>query len=291
MPDFLIIGAQKAGTTWLFQNLRVHPEIWFPPEKEIHYFDLPPFLPFSWLRFMPLRAIRTWALNRLDRDRAKVARGEQSSEWFQKYYEQWRTARWYESIFTPAPGQIAGEATPTYATLSERRIRQIQRRMPDLKLIYLLRDPLARMWSDVAMFHTAKFGGTGLESANEKAVMHFLKSRWNLGHSRYFENLSRWEKYFEPSRIFVGFQDHISEDPLGLLKQVFQFLGVDGKIEVSQELAQRRINVAHYPAMPTSIGRYLAEQLIVDLENLDRRFQNTHTASWMRRAQALLQTH
>jgi len=40
LPDFLGIGAQKAGTTWLHQNLRHHPELWFPPDvKEIRYFD------------------------------------------------------------------------------------------------------------------------------------------------------------------------------------------------------------------------------------------------------------
>lgn len=38
-PNFLGIGAQKAGTTWLYENLRRHPEIWMPKRKEIHYFD------------------------------------------------------------------------------------------------------------------------------------------------------------------------------------------------------------------------------------------------------------
>ena len=37
-PDFLIIGAQKSGTTWLHHNLQVHPQIWMP-RREVHYFD------------------------------------------------------------------------------------------------------------------------------------------------------------------------------------------------------------------------------------------------------------
>ena len=37
-PDFIGIGAQKAGTTWLYHNLRNHPQIWIP-RKEVHYFD------------------------------------------------------------------------------------------------------------------------------------------------------------------------------------------------------------------------------------------------------------
>ena len=38
-PDFIGIGAQKAGTTWLHRNLQAHPGIWMPKEKEIHCFD------------------------------------------------------------------------------------------------------------------------------------------------------------------------------------------------------------------------------------------------------------
>ena len=38
-PDFLCIGAQKAGTGWLYEQLREHPDFWMPPLKELHYFD------------------------------------------------------------------------------------------------------------------------------------------------------------------------------------------------------------------------------------------------------------
>jgi hypothetical protein len=38
-PDFLVIGAQRAGTTWLHRVLSQHPRLWLPPVKELHYFD------------------------------------------------------------------------------------------------------------------------------------------------------------------------------------------------------------------------------------------------------------
>src|SRR3954454_14322487 len=38
-PDFLCVGAQKAGTGWLYEQLRFHPDFWMPPVKELHYFD------------------------------------------------------------------------------------------------------------------------------------------------------------------------------------------------------------------------------------------------------------
>ena len=44
LPNFLVIGAKKSGTSWLRRQLEYHPDIWFPPMKEIHYFDV--LLPF-----------------------------------------------------------------------------------------------------------------------------------------------------------------------------------------------------------------------------------------------------
>jgi len=38
-PDFLCVGAQKAGTSWLYHQLDFHPDFWMPPIKELHYFD------------------------------------------------------------------------------------------------------------------------------------------------------------------------------------------------------------------------------------------------------------
>src|SRR5262249_4158918 len=38
-PDFLCVGAQKAGTSWLYRQLEPHPDFWMPPVKELHYLD------------------------------------------------------------------------------------------------------------------------------------------------------------------------------------------------------------------------------------------------------------
>ena len=38
-PDFLCVGAQKAGTSWLYRQLEPHPDFWMPPLKELHYLD------------------------------------------------------------------------------------------------------------------------------------------------------------------------------------------------------------------------------------------------------------
>lgn len=285
-PDFLIIGAQKAGTTWLDRNLRTHPQIWLPPEKEIHYFDLPRPLPFAALLLAPVRAARSWTKARLERDWAKVRSGEQKLSWYLRYYFLPRTHRWYRSLFTPSPGQICGETTPRYATLPEAEIARIKKLMPHLKLIYLLRNPIDRMWSDLAMFQRPRFGGRGLRRAENDTVRKFLANKENLAHSRYAQNLARWEKYFGPECIFVGFQEEISNHPDNLLRRILDFLGVATSASADFPRAADRINSKKYPPIRPRMAQHLAARLYADTAALHERLQTPETAAWLRHNEA-----
>jgi hypothetical protein len=99
-PHFLGIGAQKAGTTWVFENLRLHPEIFMPPPKEIHFFD----------REYP------------------------------------RGSGWYGDLFKDAATKICGEITPAYAILNSAEIGQIATFLPDVKIFFIIRNPMERGW-------------------------------------------------------------------------------------------------------------------------------------------------
>jgi hypothetical protein len=285
-PDFLVIGAQKAGTTWLDRNLRTHPKIWLPPEKEIHFFDLPRPLPFAALLLAPVRAARHWAKARLERDWAKVKAGEQSLGWYFRYYFLPRTHRWYRSLFTPSPAQICGEATPPYGVLPTNEIKRIHRLMPDLKIVYLLRDPMDRMWSDAAMFQSSRFGGRGMENAPGTEVASFLRDHRNLRHSRYAENLARWEQVFGPSQICLLFQDDIAHQPAHVLRAVTEFLGV-APAPIDIATLNRRINSKTYPPPDKATEMFLANELLDDLQALSKRMPHDHTRRWLERAENL----
>ena len=105
LPHFLGIGAVKAGTTWLYRNLRCHPELYLPHPKEVHYFD-----------------------QRFDRG-----------------------LRFYAGKFEDGRARVRGEITPAYSALPPDRIRFIRSVMPDLKLIFLMRNPVDRAWSHALM--------------------------------------------------------------------------------------------------------------------------------------------
>jgi hypothetical protein len=286
-PDFLVIGAQKAGTTWLDRNLRTHPQIWLPPEKEIHFFDLPRPLPFAALLVAPIRTARHWARARLARDWAKVRARQQTLAWYVRYYFQPRTRRWYRSLFTPGPGQICGEATPRYAPLPAKSIARLHQMMPHLKIIYLLRDPIDRMWSDLIMFHTPRFGGNGLRRATASSLKSFLSKPENLAHSSYAANLARWSRFYPEERIFIGYHEEIGSQPEALLRRLYEFLGVDPALPGSLARARERINSKSYPRPRRSLTRKLARRLSADTRDLHDRLGSTCTAAWLHRNESV----
>lgn len=289
IPHFLVIGAPKAGTTWLDRNLRMHPEIWLPPEKELHYFDLPKNLPFTFFVFAPNRNDRYWVFNRLKRAYLRAKLDLDNATWYLRYYFLPRTDYWYSSLFTPNESQVAGEVTPHYSAMDELKIAGIRALSPDMKLIYILRDPIDRMWSHAAMSFSERFGYQGLDTMGEQAIAKYLRNPKHLIHAKYFENLQRWDKYFPQEQIFIGFFDEIIQAPESLLTTIFTFLGVTVSTEYISEIAQKRIFGHDYPPIPRRIGASLAELLINDLENLHQRLDSPYTAKWLASAYGYLE--
>ena len=105
-PDFMLIGAEKAGTTWLYRNLKPHTELWLPPEKELHFFDDKPR--DQWRREKVLAQAE--------------ARGahEKQLDWFHQFAAvDTSDLKAYIALFEPRTGQKAGEMTTEYAVLEE----------------------------------------------------------------------------------------------------------------------------------------------------------------------------
>jgi hypothetical protein len=289
LPNFLVIGAQKAGTTWLDRNLRVHSGIWLPPEKEIHYFDLPP-IPFVLCAFAPNRGDRHWVITRIGAAYRKAKAQPQHAAWYRRCYLQPRTDHWYASLFSPGDGQLAGEVAPQYAPLPERRIAAIHRLLPTIKIIYLLRNPIERMWSQVAMYHSERFGFQGVQAVDEQTLLRFLQQSKHLRHSQYVANLQNWATHYAPEQMCIRFFEEIRDTPETLLKTIFAFLGVDRADRHISGLASQKIFARDYPRLPDQIARELARQLIGEIEALHRRFDNPYTADWLASAHRYLST-
>jgi hypothetical protein len=115
-PHFLCIGAQRSGTTWLNNALSLHPDIWTPPIKELHYFNLKSTAPS--IIALAREPLMRYRLSRLLQGMARQAYKGQNIQWKLHYFFSLRNDQWYQSLFQPGVGQIAGETTPEYSILA-----------------------------------------------------------------------------------------------------------------------------------------------------------------------------
>lgn len=279
--NFMCIGAQKAGTTWLYLQLEKRPDVWLPYIKEIHYYDSPR-APRFFLLFHPSGFVRRY----LRQEIRRAIQDESHRKWYARYYLLPRNDPWYRSLFQPELGQLAGEVAPDYATLPDSMIRRIKQSFPDLRIVYLLRDPLDRAWSQAAMVF-GRFGQKGVWPDMESEIQGFLLDPRQLAHSRYLHNIKRWSSHFTPEQLFIGYFDQLRESPDLLMQSVLQFLHLPAQLP-SEGMLAANPNPGSYPPMPEHMGRILAGQLLEEMEGLHDLLDNSYTARWLSRMNRLV---
>ncbi len=215
-PDFLVIGAQKSGTTWLHANMKIHPELFLPDKKEIHYFD--------------------WHFH--------------------------LTSRWYLNHFKNSGNKLKGEVTPAYATLSRQRVKYIRRNNPDLKVIFIVRDPVERSWSHVLNNYCVGMG-VPIEKVSIKDMEWHMNSYSSLIRSDYTYTVKTWTNIFPKEQFHLCFYEDLKNSPEQLLGSIFDFLGVKtptsfadypfnkvinrGPTHKVPEIIQEKLKTLYYP--------------------------------------------
>jgi hypothetical protein len=234
---FVVIGAQKAGTTWLHTNLRIHDELWLPWEKELHYFDEKRDDRSSLLR----RARRDRRWRRQFKHQVRMLRKDFSTEhlrWSARYLTRRPDDEWYLSLFEPGAraGLVTGEITPNYSALPGDRVAVAKRLLPDAKIVFLMRHPVERAWS-AAMMGVLR-GRRGLErvkarreapTTTESALLEHAHEQGSVERTDYVRALDNWSAHYDADRIFVGFLEDIHFQPASLLAAVCSFLGVSDR--------------------------------------------------------------
>ena len=203
LPDFLIAGVPKAGTTALHAALSRHPGLYLSPIKEPKFFltDGPP--------------------------PAKGGPGDALT-----YREHvWERDR-YEALFDAAPpGAPRGEATPLYLYDPD-AMRRIHRLIPDVKLIVVIRDPVERAHSNWTHLWSAGLEPVGdfvLACAEEeRRIAAGWASFWHYtGLGRYGAQLDHAFSLFAREQVHVLRYRRLIDDPAGTLNGICGFLGVD----------------------------------------------------------------
>lgn len=155
------VGATKAGTTWLYRYLHDHPECGMPAVKEAHYWDtfdadkrekqLTAYrVRLREMRAQKRRAIdsgRGWQVENMDRrinEMKSLVAMLEGARIDDRAYLDW--------IMQGRDGaKLVADMTPNYATLDDATLERMRDAAPDAKFLFLIRDPLDRLWSHIRM--------------------------------------------------------------------------------------------------------------------------------------------
>jgi hypothetical protein len=205
MPNFLIIGAAKSGTTALYEYLKQHPQIYMSsPIKEPHFFAFEG----EWPNFQ----------------------GPGDQELYNHIGVSDIEA--YRALFREVTNEAAiGEASVYYLYLSRARDR-IQHYLPNVKLIAILRDPAERAYSN--FLHMIRDGKEPLSdfALALKAEEDRIQNNWGpLWHYKqvgfYYEQLQRYYEVFDREQFRVYLYEDLNDNPTTVLRDAYTFLGVD----------------------------------------------------------------
>ncbi len=232
-PDFLIIGAQKAGTTSLFNYLAQHPNVVPPDEKELHFFDY-------------------------------EVEYRQGIEWYHASFPR-------RTLAPDGTATITGEATPYY--LFDRRVpERVASFLPAVKLVALLRNPVDRAYSQYQMTLRKGQEDRSFEEAvdDEHAFLRDAADRRHtaehygnpahrlhsyLARGIYVDQLERWAKPFPRDQMLVLRAEDLFADPQTTVCRVLAFLGLpDWTLQKAAAY-----NAHPYPRLAPTTRRGLAE--------------------------------
>lgn len=221
-PDFICIGAQKAGTTWLYEMLAQNPSIWLPPLKEVHYFDLRNAGDKA--KEKRREHILKLAGRTERRGKGKGSEGEGKAEFLRRLAgDDLLTEEWYRAIFShpDAKGRVSGEITPAYFALDEEDIVYFRALLPNTKVILIVREPHERNMSQVKMAAARSkrdtFSDDDWNTFLDKMV---VRDRGN-----YARNLPLWQKHVPAEQLLILPFSEVRNNPVGLLRTIEGFIG------------------------------------------------------------------
>ena len=211
-PDFVIAGAQKAGTSTLFELLSAHPDVHRSTVKEPHFFCVDP------------TSGRLLWRGPFDQ---RIFAGAVTSP------------RSYNELFADAEGRLTGDASTGY--LADPVVpERLAAARPDVKVVVILRDPVLRAFSAWKMWRRAGFEplsfADALEAEEERRVAGWSSTYRYLANGDYADHLDRWRSVVGPSKLHLITTDSLQQSQSLTMAGVTAFLGIAPLREAAEVL-------------------------------------------------------
>ncbi len=241
MPDFIIIGTMRGGTTSLYSYLTTHPHIGSAYMKEVHFFDVYYSKGIGWYR-------------------------SQFPSSIQKYYAEYVQKQQF----------ITGEASPYYL-FHPHAPKRIAKFLPHVKMVVLLRNPIDRAYShyyhEVAGCHEKlptfeeaidceqeRIGKETEELARNEYYVSYKHRHFSyLSRGIYVEQLKIWMDLFPRTQFLILKSEDFYADPAAGLRQVLEFISVPGVGLKAQKEAYEQLNTTKPPKMNAATRKRLIE--------------------------------
>ncbi|MGE5280916.1 MAG: sulfotransferase [Chloroflexota bacterium] len=203
-PSFVIAGAPRAGTTWLYRNLDRHPDIFLTPNKEPRHYAV--------------------------RESERLAfSGPGDRRWLDQLVQ---GGDEYEALFAGAgAGRLRGEASSDYLYRSRVAAPRLRAEAPAARIVFILRDPAHRAysnWLQHVQHGRELFSFADALDAEEKRIELGWAWWWHyLRRGFYAEQLEPFLDAFPDDQLLILLHDDLQRDPRGLLERVSAFLEID----------------------------------------------------------------
>ncbi|WP_421853245.1 sulfotransferase [Oricola sp.] len=227
------VGAQKAGTTWLYKYLNGFDDVNTGRLKEYHIWDA-----------VDLDVFRDRRIGRWAYLRKKIRRKQDATV---LRYEMQNRRGAYEAYFRSIVDQgyrVTGDITPSYALLPVQRLADLKSRLEavglTVKVVFSMRDPVERCWSEARMIRRMRNQRLTPELAALSEADH-VRAEYSRFHSeqrtRYQRTVQRLDDVFDKDDIFYGFYESLFQAPS--LERLGQFLGIPVAIEKTAEVVNQ----------------------------------------------------
>lgn len=285
IPNFLVIGAHKSATSWLYSCLKSHPDICLPPIKEIHYFDRskrydsPNFLTIS----SPFRrfTLKSFFLRLSYLVKTHFSLNDiKNFFWYLKFNFSYYDDKWYLSLFKQKKKhQICGEVTPSYSILDITDIKKIKKLNPNLKIIFLMRNPIERAWS--AFLMKVKQENLNYDNMAISDIINILSSKGIIARGDYLTILKNWSSVFPKNQVYIDYYDNIKDNPKIVLSKIFRYLDVSDNMGAINIPFNKKINASKDIPMPKEVRKFLHDKYDGDIKLLFAELKNPNIKKWL----------
>lgn len=232
-PDFVGVGVQKSGSTWLGDILDQHPGVMLVERKGVHFFSKCFERGFDWydanFEGRRGRLAGEISVNYLCTPRPDIERKEKYPNGFRR-----GLLRFWKK-HPAAHTELAG-------------------RYPRARVFAIFRNPVDRAWSHYWYWRNRKERIGKRHQVVSFAKMFTDDGRWIRLQGEYADHLARWRSTFPEMGAF--FYDDLVADPGDLTRRMYQFIGVDPDF---RPITERRVKVGHYNPMPRADWELAAE--------------------------------